>query len=796
MIISNKLFKTEVPTAHPKSYEYQLFWAEQLHKVRAGEWQMGKWMPGRLYYYSNFHHIFMNKGRLRTKVFSLPDLRDLEWEWFLLIEEAAGFSGFDGDSEFTCLRQAQFIETLTEEERQELQLSFPEIYDEGTMCYKRYIDARTYLRMNHGGDKGIPIYNNEAKNFLLLSGRGLGKSYFLSAIILHEWLFDGKPPLHRYMSIEEQLMLNDSKTSIIVGAGELKKSSETMKKVSDAFNRLPGKFVGSDREYPAPFSKQYTGNWESEIKASYKEKIGGVWNKEAGSASKIRNLSFNGNAFAGQGDRNHFIFFEEIGMFSNAQEAFHALEHNMKFSGTKKNGTLIALGTGGDMEGGGSLASQYMFYNPEAFDFLTFNDIWESRGKIAYFVPSHLGLNHYRNGEGIIDEKAARLELDSFLEKKRKGQDRSSYEKEVVYNARVPSEVFMMPDGNIFPILELRERLSQLEKNNELDLIEKRVELFYSQEGINGVSYKLLDKGSSNLINQYPWPDGNSKDGTPVIYEFPIEENHIGHDGIITSKVPDGLYVIGHDPFRTNSENGSLASIVVMKTAKYAHKYGHNEVVAAYYGRPFEGRDRVNEILLQLAMFYNAKVMFENNVGNVKDFFEKKKRLDLLYRRPSTVLTNKDSLSQNVANLDYGYPLSNQKFKMEALQYIRTWLLEERGRENRKKQVITYDKYGRKHVIDVQDSIVINEEEDSKTVRNLDKLYDRRLLQELISYNLEGNFDGVHGLAGCVLALEEDYNKKSASMLSKELSDEFKFISHNTKLFRTTNTRYSNHNYS
>jgi len=50
MFISNKVFKVEVPIIHPKSYEYQQFWSEQLHKVRAGEWQSGKWMPGRLYF--------------------------------------------------------------------------------------------------------------------------------------------------------------------------------------------------------------------------------------------------------------------------------------------------------------------------------------------------------------------------------------------------------------------------------------------------------------------------------------------------------------------------------------------------------------------------------------------------------------------------------------------------------------------------------------------------------------------------------------------------------------------------
>jgi len=292
MIISNKLFKTEVPDVHPKSFEYQMYWAEQLHKVRAGEWQMGKWMPGRLYYYINFHHISMNKGRLRTKVFGLPDLRDIDWQIFRYIEEARGFSGFDEDEEYTCLRQMIDFNSLSENEKIELRLDYPEIWSEERQDYKIYTPARQYLEKVHYKNMGIPIYNNEAKNFISAGARGWGKSMTMSAIILHEWLFDAKPPLHKYMTIEERLLLSDTKASIIVGAGDLKKSSETMKKVSDAFTRLPGKKKIADQEYASPFSKRYTGNWESEVISKYKEKVGGIWEKEAGSKSKIRNLSF------------------------------------------------------------------------------------------------------------------------------------------------------------------------------------------------------------------------------------------------------------------------------------------------------------------------------------------------------------------------------------------------------------------------------------------------------------------------------------------------------------------------
>jgi hypothetical protein len=95
-----------------------------------------------------------------------------------------------------------------------------------------------------------------------------------------------------------------------------------------------------------------------------------------------------------------------------------------------------------------------------------------------------------------------------------------------------------------------------------------------------------------------------------------------------TGKVPKDLYIIGHDPFANDNPDGpSMASIYVLKTKKYKYKYGHDEIVAHYVGRPFRGRSVVNEILLKLAMFYNAKVYFENVRGNVKEYFEKKRKL-------------------------------------------------------------------------------------------------------------------------------------------------------------------------
>lgn len=59
-------------------------------------------MPGKLYFYTNFGTIKKNKPGQHVKVYGTPDLRDIEWRTFQLIEEARGFSGFLDDEEYSC----------------------------------------------------------------------------------------------------------------------------------------------------------------------------------------------------------------------------------------------------------------------------------------------------------------------------------------------------------------------------------------------------------------------------------------------------------------------------------------------------------------------------------------------------------------------------------------------------------------------------------------------------------------------------------------------------------------------
>lgn len=86
----------------------------------------------------------------------------------------------------------------------------------------------------------------------------------------------------------------------------------------------------------------------------------------------IKHRSFKDNPFADQGARNLLIVLEEIGMFNLLKQVYMNTRDNLQ-DGDRKIGSLIMMGTGGDMDGG-TLDAQEMFYNPDAYDILSFPD--------------------------------------------------------------------------------------------------------------------------------------------------------------------------------------------------------------------------------------------------------------------------------------------------------------------------------------------------------------------------------------------------------------------------------------
>lgn len=709
----NEVIIPEIPSLHPLHPDYRSFWETQLERCRYGYWTVGgTYVPPALYYYVNFGTIKKQISPFvpSSKKYGRPDLRDLEWEFHYLYLIARGFSGFELDTEYSSLALLK-----NPDELDLFKDYYPNAFFNGKP--KTYVDPYQYLSRKHSKTLGKPLFENPKKNLLFLGSRDLGKSYLVAGVIAHMFLFDNPP--YEDGSPSEQ----------VVGASVADKSRDLLKKAKDMIDLAPGGYETPTRAYPAPFSKQYFGSISvgNDLVAGYKKKLKGKW-VEAGSRSTIKHRSFNENPFAAQGTRPDLLVIEEVGLCPEFRDIYlHTVDVLRR--GVTKTGTLLAIGTGGDMEKG-TLPVSEMFFDPEKYDFVPLPDVYENRSNpICYFVPATYSLDEFRNENGFVDHTKAKLKIEAIRNKKKTSRD---LEQEIQYRPLVPSEMFLAKSSSIFPTAELRRRFTEVSLNPPAYEV---VELMFDPSATSGVSYRPIN---AEPLLKFP-DDTKDREGAVVIWEHPYVEYN---EALKKHSVPPGAYIISCDPYKDDTPDGSsLAAIYVVKTSKYPSTVGFDQIVASYVGRPYLGKSAVNEILHKLALYYNARIYFENSVGNVKDYFEKVSRLDLLATQPLTLFNKK--AASITTTLVYGYPMPNHRVKLEALQYLRNWLLTPR---------------------------------DEKTL-NLDLIPDPALLSELISFTLEGNFDRVMSLVGAVIGLEEQnnllkrrlYNEAELSSLDREI---------------------------
>ena len=672
MIVNTQDFiLKEIPKLHPASEEYLLFWREEKKRCIEGHWIGGTWMPGNLYFYINYWTILLNKSaHSKTKTPGKPFLRDLEWEFFYNWVEARGFSGFQDDKEYTCNREFE--------------------------DQPNYLPAHEYLRKIWPKSMGRPLFENEAKNFMMMGSRGFGKSYSVAGGVAgHEFVFDG------LKSYDPDSIQNVPSTEIVVGAGDAKYSGDILKKTQFGLDNLPGGIEIGDKFYPSPFAKQYGGSWYSgkEIVAEYKKKMGGTW-KVMGSKSKIKHRTFKDNAFAANGTRPAVMVMEEIGMFNNLKASHEASVECMK-NGAYKFGSCMYLGTGGDMEGGGTVDARDMFYNPDVYDMISFDDEWENKGKISYFVPAYRGLNQFKDKNGNTQEQPAKDYLDKFREKLKKGKNaRSALDAELQNRPLVPSEVFLTRTGNLFPVADLLNRLAELESSNR-----ERNHDYIGELYMEASTKKVQWKPNAKLKPIYDFPVRNSDDiaGCILIYEMPYEDK----DG----DIPYGMYLAGTDPYdHDESTTSSLGSTFILNKLT-------NRIVAEYTGRP-DTANQYYENVRRLLKFYNAKCLYENERKGLFQYLEHKHETYLLADQPEII---KDVIQNTKVSRQKGMHMS-KPLKAYGEELIKMWLLD------------PYENEG---------------------LLNLHKIRSVALLKELISYNNHGNFDRVMAFMMVMYHIEE-----------------------------------------
>lgn len=183
------------------------------------------------------------------------------------------------------------------------------------------------------------------------------------------------------------------------------------------------------------------------------------------------------------------------------------------------------------------------------------------------------------------------------------------------------------------------------------------------------------------------------------------------------------------DPYENDqSTTMSLGSIFVLDLWT-------DRIVAEYTGRPMYA-DEFHEICRRLALFFNSPINYENNKKGLFSYFSRMSCLHLLTDTLEFLRDKNLVKGPTFGNTSKG-TCATLPINSYARSLIREWLLKP---VQIKKEVKGEDgEY----------------KEETETVPNLYFLRGRALIQELINYNDEGNFDRVSSL-GMLMLLRED----------------------------------------
>lgn len=448
---------------------------------------------------------------------------------------------------------------------------------------------------------------------------------------------------------------------------------------------------------------------------------------ERGRMNEVMGVTLKNDPDKARGKRGDLALFEEAGKCPGLLKAWEVARPSFE-QGAYTTGIMVAFGTGGTEEANYE-GLEELFYHPEANNCLAFNNIWDDGAdgtSSGFFVPAYKNWQGYMDPDGNSDDTEARGYLDNEREIKKKSKDNRALDQFICENPYTPREATLQVTQNLFPTTELVAQLNRVKLKNQMQHLLAGV-LYTNGEG----EVKLLPSYNPPPIFDYPLRKGNDERGAVWI----LEEPYRGLDG----KIPSGMYVIGHDPYAHDKATGpSLGSAHVFKrTNPYSLTY--NEcIVANYTGRPAT-LDEYNHQLFLLSEYYNAKIGFENDRGDVIGYAKRTRNLSRL--EEEFEMLHKRELHSFSTSRPYGMHMTEPR-KSTGEIYIRDWL-----------------------------NTVVMKFEDGKVLKVLNTILDPALLQELIKFNRKGNFDRVMALMVGMYFLKEMQVKQ---IVPERNSDRFK----------------------
>nr|UWI38659.1 MAG: Hom-end-associated Hint [Bacteriophage sp.] len=412
-----------------------------------------------------------------------------------------------------------------------------------------------------------------------------------------------------------------------------------------------------------------------------------------------------------RGKRGKLIIFEEAGSFPELGAAWQIARPSVEQDGMTF-GLMLAFGTGGD-EGPAISALRDMFYHPKSYNCKAFPNIWDEGAKdttCGFFVPQYTNLDNrdedgnriYMDNDGnTIYNKSLDYILTLREENTKDATNSKAIDRYVAERCICPAEAFMEFSGNIFPKKELQKQLAHIRTNKKLKNFKQVGDL---QMVDNRLVWNLKKTGD---ILEYPLPNTADPTGSIVIWEHPVID------------APYGLYIASLDSYdQDQSGTNSLGSCFIYKRFQDFESYS-DIIVAEYTGRP-KTAEMFYENVRKLLMYYNAKVMVENQNPGIFAYFNNKHCDYLLADQPDII---KDITNNSKVNRSKGCHMTKE-IKLWGEGKIKEWLEEDIGNGKLR----------------------------------LNTILSEPLLEELIKYNDKGNFDRVMSMIQLMIYKEQLYN--------------------------------------
>lgn len=459
-------------------------------------------------------------------------------------------------------------------------------------------------------------------------------------------------------------------------------------------------------------------NWKNQVTLGIKTKAG---ERIPFSAILIRNLDEGNNEEAIAGTKPRKLIIDEGGKGSFLRGLQAAIPGFTTPYGW--GCSPIVTFTGGDMTK--FMDAKLLMFDVDAFNFLTYNNNEDTRrvhgmflghkyrmeAKITSNLGDYLGIDNpeLKKIEMLVsdEEKATKITDDNIARAKKAG-DRVAYLKEKMYYPKTVDDIFLNENTNIFDIEAAKRQKARLLQQERTGT---PVILYPSEEGIK---HQFTDKLP---ISNFPLKPSDDKDAPVVIFEFPVP-------GTIY-----GLNIAGVDPYRQGKAaySDSLGAVYIFKRMHDITGEKYQDMFVAYYvARPDDKKKWETQARL-LIQYYNARTLSENDDISFIEHMKATNNAHYLEKQPDWL---KEIIPNSTISREFGVSRSSDK----VIDFLHGCL------KRYTEEIIFEEKDEHGNII--------------RQVTGMSKILDPMLLEEMIQYNEDGNFDR---LIAAELALAQAY---------------------------------------